>query len=235
MILQIKALLTQRRKPDGKIRSASHIKSEVRLLFNESVNHLTGIIERTAADDFPLRYRNVINLRHNRAHYCNHIDLFEILALPTQSLVISQPEKWDDVIWTSGDKEVRKWRSGLWPFPVDDSKLVVPPHKRHFRRTRDEVLVWDRVAVMVPDSNVQALVRLLRKASGGVTSIIAADEGVCVIFRIEAQDFESWQQMSRLLHKTLADAGVHAEKISLHTLVPISRESRGRGALLFLA
>jgi hypothetical protein len=235
MILQIKALLTQRRKPNGKIRSASHIQSEIKLLFNEAVNHLTAIIDRTADDDFPLRYHNVINLRHNRAHYYNHIDLFEILALPTQSLVISQPEKRDDVIWTSGEKEVPKWRNGFWPFPVNASKLVVPPHKRHFRRTRDEVLVWDRVAVMVPDSNVQALVRLLRKASGGVTSIVAADEGVCVVFRIEAQDYKSWQQMCRLLHRTLAGAGVHAEKISLQTLVPISRESRGRGALLFLA
>ncbi len=235
MILQIKALLTQRRKLDGKPRSASQCRSEVKLLFNEAVNHLSTIIERTADDGFLLRYHNVVNLRHNRAHYYNHIDLLETLASPKQSLVIVQPGKRDDVIWTSGEKKVSKWRNGFWPFPVDASKLVVPPHKRHFQLTSEEVLTWDRVAVMVPDSNVQALVRFLRKAGGGLTLIVAANDGVCVIFRIEASDYESWLHVCRLLHKSLAEAGVHADRISLRTLVPISRESRGRGALLFLA
>lgn len=233
--LYIQALLTLRRKAAGKFHSASRIRAESKLLFHQALNDLSATIDQTAEDDYPLRYHGIINLPRNSAPLSNHIDLLERLVGKDQSIILAQPGKNDDLLWRCGEKAVPQKRNGFWPFGVDASKLEVPPRQRHYRRTRDEVLHWNRLAVMVPDSNVPALVRLLRKARGAVVAIVAADDGVCVIFRTDAQDYPSWQHWCRVLETRLADAGVYAGKISLSTLVPISRESRGRGSLLYLA
>lgn len=79
------------------------------------------------------------------------------------------------------------------------------------------------------------LVRFLKKGGGAVLAVVAADDGVCVVFRTNAADYETWQRCCRGLEKGLPLEGIAVSKISLQTLVPISRDSRGRGALLFLA
>jgi len=233
--IYIQNLLTLRRKEAGKLLSPSRARAESKLLFNQALKILSTTIEKTADDDFPERYHGILNLPGNEAPFSTQIDLFKRLVFKDQSLILAQPGKNGDVVWTLGQEALTGSRTHFWFPPVDAANLIVPPRQRHYRRTREDVAHWGNAAVMVPDSNVPGLVRFLRKVRGNVKAITAAEDGVCVIFRTDAHDYISWHLTCQMLEKRLADVGVHVIKISLGTLVPTSNESRGVGATLYLA
>ncbi|MGV3664233.1 MAG: hypothetical protein ACO1TE_28935 [Prosthecobacter sp.] len=233
--IYIQNLLTLRRKEAGKRLSPSHARAESKLLFNLALKILSTTIGKTADDDYPQRYHGIINLPYNQAPFSTQTDLFERLAFKGQSLILPQTGKKGDEVWTSGQTEVNASLKFVWPHAVMRDNLIVPPRQRRYRRTREDVVYWGNAAVMVPDSNVPALVRLLRKQRTTVKAIIAAEGGVCVIFRTEAEDYPSWQHRCAILERHLGNAGIHVDKISLGTLVPTSDESRGVGATLYLA
>lgn len=193
---------------------------------------LIAKIDETADDDYAERYRGILNLARNRAPSATFTDLLEALG-GMGSLILSDPKEKDDVVFNAGEP-LKGFRKGAWPLSVDPSKLIVPPHKRHYRRTRDDVLFFNRVAFMVPDSNVPALVRVLKEFKT-VVAVTAAEGGVCVVLSTSCDNYEEWQQWCKRLEADLSARGVHSEKISLHTLVPISQDSMGVGAVLFLA
>lgn len=233
--IYIQNLLTLRRKEAGQTLSPSRARAESKLLFNQALKILTTTIKKTADDDFPQRYHGIINLPGNEAPFSTQIDLFERLAFNNHSLILPQTGKKSDEVWTFGQKEVNASLKFVWPHAVKQDNLTVPPRQRRYRRTRDDVVYWGNAAVMVPGSNVPALVRLLRKQRSMVKAIIAAEGGVCVIFRTEAEDYPSWQRRCAILEKYLGSAGIHVNKISLGTLIPTSNESRGVGSTLYLA
>lgn len=233
--IYIQNLLTLRRKQAGKFHAPSRVRAESKLLFNQALKVLSTTIEKTADDDFPQRYHGIINLPHNQAPFSCQTDLFEQLAFKNHSLILPLTGKKSDGVWSYGQTDVNASLKFVWPHPVKEANLTVPPRQRRYRRTRDDVVYWGNAAVMVPDSNVPALVRLLRKQRGTVKAIIAAEGGVCVIFRTEAENYPSWQHRCAILEKYLGSAGIHVNKVSLGTLIPTSNESRGVGSTLYLA
>jgi len=233
-IFNIKGFLAERRKAAGKHHSKGRLEAEAELLRNDIEKYLASKIDDSAEDEFPERYQGLINVSKRRIAHHGYLDLFEAMTSNVGNLILTKPRKNDDVVWTPG-KELQGWRGNVWPLPVAETNLVVPPHKRHYRMTRHDVLRWDCAAVMVPDGCVGHLVRFLKKGGGAVLAVVAADDGVCVVFRIHATDYETWQRCCRALERGLPLEGIAVSKISLQTLVPISRESRGRGALLYLA
>lgn len=225
--------LTQRRRLARKFPSPSHAKAESKLLLNQLLKNLSSTIDKTGDDDFPQRYYGIINLPRNCAPVSTQLDLLHRVAC-SHSLILRQTGKRDDLLWKSGEPDLTGAQLSFWPQPVNAANLVVPPNKRRYRRTRDDVAFWRNVAVMVPQSNVPALVRLLRKGRSAVKAIIAVEDGVCVIFKTETQDYPAWQHWCKVLKMYLNDAGIHVPEISLSTLVPTSNESRGVGSILFL-
>ncbi len=233
-ILNIKAFLGQRLKAAGKRRTQASLRAETALLHNDVAKALDSIIDKTIEEDFGERYHGLINLSPRRVSHHNHIDLLETVGVGNAALILTQPHKNDDVVWNWGSP-ITEWRDYMVPYPVDAGSLVVPPRQRHFRVTRQDVRVLDRIAVTVPDACVRNLVRFMKNHRGAVMAVVAAEEGVCVIFRTNATDYDGWQHWRRVVEKELYEAGVAFSPITLKTLVPISRESRGRGALLHLA
>lgn len=160
--------------------------------------------------------------------------LFRSLCKAGQSLILSRHRQNDDVVWTA-DEQLQGWRHFFWPFAVDKSKLFVPRYKRHYRMTRYEVLQWDRVAVSIPLGSIPSLVKLLKADDSGIRAVVEAHDGVHVIFKVEAADYATWARECRGLQSTLAANKIEHGRFSLHNLVPISRNSVGHGAVLFLA
>lgn len=160
--------------------------------------------------------------------------LFRSLCNAGQSLILTRHRQNNDVLWTPGEV-LQGWRDFFWPFAVDKNKLFVPPYKRHFRMTRYEVLQWNCAVVPIPLTGIPSLVKLMEADDPGVHAVVEAHDGVVVIFAVEAADFVTWTRECRRIKNMLASNRVKHGAFSLHNLAPISRNSKGHGAVLYLA
>lgn len=230
----IQAFLVQRRRALGKPQSSSHCRAEAQLLHKETVAFLTKSIDRTADDTFIRLNGDIIDQSPRDIDRINSLDLLQSLAFPGQSLILTQSDAGDDVVWTNG-QAVGEQLQFFWPYPVNASNLEMSSHKGHFKRTRREPVLCDRVAVQVPDTSMAALTKWLKTGKSRARAIVTRGSGVTVIFKADAIDYASWSAAVRDLKATLAMQKIECETISLSTLVPISQEARGPGALLFLA
>jgi hypothetical protein len=232
--LNVLALLTDIRSAAGKKDSQTMLKARTQVLLRETKGILATEIERTGDDEFSQKYGDIILESPRLFSTITTDDLFRSLARMGQSVVLKRLHKRGDSVW-AWFEEPEVWRNSFWPFPVNGADLFVRRDGSHYHLTRAQVLNWDRVAIFVDDRYIPHLVKLVRDSAYFFRAVVAAKGGVMVICRVDAQDFVTWQNGCRKLKAWLISHHVGVGRISMHTLVPISRESRGPGALIYLA
>lgn len=161
-------------------------------------------------------------------------DLLSALASPGQTLITLRPHKKHDVLW-QGKGTGGEWRGFVRPFPVNAGALAIRRRQIHYAVTRNEILTWDRAATKIPTSSMEAFMRFMKNHKHRIRAVVADKDGVMVIFNVVAHDYLSWRKSTITLWALLTKNGVNADRFKLGRLVPISRESRGRGALVFMA
>lgn len=213
----------------------THISAETQLLRKEVEQNLASTFDKVIVDStFTFKYADIINLSPCPIGDHGYQDLLRSLSTPEHGLVLKRPQK-DLGVLVNGDTQVTSMRDSFCPLPVDHQTLASSTRRQSLNLTRRNFAVWDRAAVPVPDREIPHLVHWIGKGPYVVRAITAADGGVMVIFGVDAHDYDTWRAEGRRLRQWYADRELMLDKFSLHTLVPISRESRGRGALLYLA
>lgn len=215
----------------GETFSAEQIKAEVQLLGKDIDQMLTDQFHRAIQDSsFTLKYAKIINLSPRPIGSHGYEDMFRSLCSSGQGLILKGMRREAGLLWTR-DTELLSTRDHFRPFPVDAGIELSDT----YRFTRRDVATWDRAAAFVPDNNIAALITMLRQGKHGIRSVVAAEGGVMVLFAVQARDYQKWHTECQRLFYRCQDAHLKIAKFSMHTLVPISREARGRGSLLFLA
>lgn len=161
-------------------------------------------------------------------------DLLNSLSSKGESMIQTRPRQNNDVLCLHG-QPVDIQRDFIWQFPVKADELFVPRFKRHYRMTRDEVKAWDRATVPINKHTMSRLINMLKTPDHDVRAIVEGDDEFVVVFRVEADDFTSWQRECRRLKKLLESKGIASGKFLLHNLIPISDMPATPGALIYLA
>lgn len=161
-------------------------------------------------------------------------DLFHALTTPEQSLVLKRAGYRGDLVWSRTQPLEGSYHT-LWPFPVDVTRLQTQGNGSHYRLNQAQVLVWNRAAVFIEQRSLGEFKNCLHLRGQQVRAITQSSDGVVAIFDIEADGFLMWRRGVRDLSSSLTLRGVKHAPISMHELVPISRDSRGFGSLLYLA
>lgn len=149
-------------------------------------------------------------------------------------MIQTRPRQNDDVLWGHG-QPVDIQRDFIVQFPVNAEELLVPPHKRHYHMTRHEVKAWDRATVTINKHSMPRLVYMLKTPEHGVRAIVEGNDEFVVVFRVDADDFVTWQRECRRLKKMLESQKIESGKFLLHNLIPISDMPATPGALIYLA
>lgn len=211
--------------------SPAQIKAEAQLLRKEIEQGITDKFHLAIQDSsFTSKYVDIINQSPRAIGSHDYESMFSGLCPPGQGLILKGTRREEGILWTR-DTELHSWRDHFWPFPVDSLTTL----STSLNLTRRHVTQWNRAAVLVPYAAIPALVGVLRTGRMPVRSIVAAEGGVMVIFGVNADNFQMWQSECHRVRSWCADRELKFGKFSMHTLVPISRESRGVGALLYLA
>lgn len=213
----------------------AQIKAEGQLL-HQSVEAALGKLFDAAQEDqaFSRDVAPLVNKSPKAISTLTYQELLAALATPDQALILMRPHKKEDVIW-QGKGTDKEWRGFVRPFPVNPDNLAIRSHQIHYSVTRGEITNWNRAATTVPTSSLEAFMRFLKNHSHRIRAVVADKDDVMVIFNVVASDYPSWRKSTIELWHLLTKRGVNAERFRLGRLVPISRESRGRGALLYLA
>lgn len=213
----------------------SQVKAECLLLRQRIESALEKEFDSALKDTgFSRDFAEVINRSPQRIDAVTYESLLDSLAKENQALVLMRPHQKGDVVW-QGKGTAREWRDYVRPMPVRAHMLQVPPRRIHYRVTRDEIAVWQQAATFIPTSSLEALMRFRDKDIDRIRAIVADRNGVVVIFNVVAHDYQSWRKSTMKLWDVLTANGVAAKRFTLGRIVPISRESRGRGAVLYLA
>lgn len=149
-------------------------------------------------------------------------------------MIQTRPRQNDDLLWDHG-QPVDIQRDFIWQFPVNAEELFIPRFKRHYRMTRHEVKAWDRATVPINKHTMSGLIKLLKTLGHGVRAIVEGHDEFVAVFRVDADDFTSWQRECRRLKKLLESKKIGCGKFLLHNLIPISDMPATPGALIYLA
>lgn len=208
------------------------IKAETQLLRREIEQGITSAFDKAIEESsFARKYSAIVNLSPVSIGDLDYQTLFRRLCGPEQGLIMKSRTHEDGILWTP-DSTLRGWRDHFMPHPLDLTRL---PTEKGRLLTRQHVARWNHVAVLVLDESVPTLVQMIRGARHRFEYIVAGDGGVMVGFKCQANCYRWWKSACASIRTWCVDNNVKIGKISLHTLVPVSRESRGRGALLYLA
>lgn len=183
---------------------------------------------------FSPHYAELMMKSPKAIHTLTYEDLLSALASPGQTLITLRPHKKQDILW-QGKGTGGQWRGFVRPFPVNPDNLAIRSHQVHYNVTRAEILSFDRAATKIPTSSLEAFMRFLKNHKQRIRAVVADKDGVVVIFNVVAHDYSSWRKSTMKLWDLLTKNGVDAKRFKLGQLVPISREYRGRGSLLYLS
>lgn len=213
----------------------AQIKAEGQLLHQGVEAALGKLFDAAQEDEAFSRYvAPLVNKSPQPVSTLTYEDLLSALASPGQTLITLRPHKKHDVLW-QGKGTSKEWRGFVRPFPVNAGALAIRRRQIHYAVTRGEILTWDRAATKIPTSSLEAFMRFHKNHKHRIRAIVADKDGVMVIFNVVAHDYSSWRKSTMKLWALLAKNSVDAKRFKLGQLVPISRESRGRGSLLYLA
>lgn len=215
--------------------TSAQVKMECQFL-HDGANAAVEKVFDTALGDQAFRpdYAELMMKSPKAIHTLTYEDLLSALASPGQTLITLRPHKKHDVLW-QGKGTLKEWRGFVRPFPVNAGALAIRRRQIHYAVTRGEILSFDRAATKIPTTSLESFKRFLKNHKHRIRAVVAEKDGVMAIFNVVAHDYLSWRKSTMTLWALLTKNGVDAERFKLGRLVPISRESRGLGALLYLA